>query len=75
MTVVQNISRIREAKGVSKAFLAKKLEMSPQNYGRIEAGETRLDVERLKTIAKALDVDSSIFFDRKLTDNVITEHE
>ena len=47
--------------------------MSLQGYRYLENGESRLDVERLKLIAKKLGVNCSVFFDDKLTDCVIKE--
>ena len=62
MTVYENVARIREAKGVTKTAVAKHLGMSLQGYRYLESGESRLDVERLKRIAKYLNVKCSIFF-------------
>ncbi len=66
-----NVEKIRIAKGVTKTFLANKIELSLQGYRHIAAGSVRLDVERLKTIGRVLNVDPSIFFDDELTDSVI----
>lgn len=71
LNVNENIRRIREAKGVTKTFVAKKLGMSLQGYRYLENGDVRMDVERMQKIAIALGVDSAIFFDDKLTDSVI----
>lgn len=71
LNVNDNIRRIREAKGVTKTFVAKKLGMSLQGYRYLENGDVRMDVERMQKIAIALGVDSAIFFDDKLTDSVI----
>ena len=71
MTANENVGRIRRAKGVTKTFLAKELGLSLQGYRHIEAGNVRLDVERMKVIGRALGVDSSVFLDDKLTDSVI----
>lgn len=71
MTVCTNIKKIRESKGVTKTFVAKALGLSLQGYRYLENGDVRLDVERMKIIAKALGVSSSIFLDDKLTDLVI----
>ena len=75
MTVYENVARIREAKGVTKTAVAKHLGMSLQGYRYLESGDSRLDVERLKRIAKYLNVKCSIFFDDKLTDCVIKEQK
>ena len=73
MPVHENIRRIREAKGVSKTFVAQRLGLSLQGYRYIEDGDVKLDVERMKKIAHILSVDSAIFLDDKLTDSVIYE--
>lgn len=73
MPVNENIRRIRESKGVSKTFVAKHLGLSLQGYRYIESGDVKLDVERMKKIARILNVDSSIFLNDKLTDSVINE--
>lgn len=71
----KNVEKIRMAKGVTKTYLAGKLGMSVQGYRHIVSGNTRLDVERLKIIAEALDVEPAVFFDDKLTNTVISRHE
>ena len=71
MGVNENIRRVREAKGVTKTFLAKGLSMSLQGYRYLEDGDVKLDVERMKKIGHLLCVDSAIFLDDKLTDSVI----
>lgn len=66
-----NVERIRIAKGVTKTYLANKLNLSLQGYRHITSGSVRLDVERLRIIACELHVDPGVFFDDKLTDYVI----
>jgi len=73
--VYKNVERIREAKGVTKTYLSRKLGLTLQGYRHIATGETRLDVERLRVIALALGVDVGVFFDRSLTESVIDEME
>jgi transcriptional regulator with XRE-family HTH domain len=68
--VYENVERIRKSKGVTKTHLAKKLGMTLQGYRHLTSGEVKLDVERLKIIAEALNVEISVFFDSKLTDTV-----
>lgn len=69
----QNVEKIRKAKGVTKTYIAKKLEMSLQGYTHLVSGNVRLDVERLAVIAAVLGVEPGIFFDDKLTDAVIKQ--
>ena len=71
MPVHENIRMIREAKGVSKTFVAKVLGMSLQGYRYIEDGSVKLDVERMKVIARLLGEDSAVFLNDKLTKSVI----
>lgn len=73
--VHKNVERIRTAKGVTKTHLARKLGLSLQGYRHIMAGSVRLDVERLKVIADALDVNPSVFFEDELTESVIRKIE
>lgn len=73
--VHENVRKIRVAKGVKKAYLAKKIGVTAMTYSRIEAGESKLDVERLKVLSIALGVEVSIFFDNELTDSVTEEIE
>lgn len=75
MPVHENVGLIREAKGISKTFMAKGLGMSLQGYRYLENGSVKLDVERLKVIAKLLGEDSAIFFNDKLTKSIIDRIE
>ena len=75
MPVHENIRMIREAKGVSKTFVAKGLGMSLQGYRYIEDGSVKLDVERMKVIARLLGEDSAVFLNDKLTKSVIDRIE
>lgn len=68
-----NVERIRKAKGITKTYIANKLNLSLQGYRHIASGNVRLDAERLKIIGNALNVDPGIFFDDKLTESVIDE--
>ena len=71
MPANENIRKIREAKGVTKTFIAKSLGLTLQGYRHIEDGDVKLDVERMKVIAHVLGVESAIFLDDKLTESVI----
>lgn len=61
--------------GVTQSHLAKKIKVTGMTYSRIENGESKLDVERLKIISIALGVGIAVFFDDELTDSVIGEIE
>lgn len=73
--VHKNLKKIRIAKGVTQAHLAKKLDISKMAYSRMENGESKIDVERLLVIATALSIEVEVFFDEKLTDSVINSME
>lgn len=66
-----NIEKIRLAKGKTKTFLANKLGLSLQGYRHIANGDTKIDVDRLMTIASALEVKTNVLLDDKLTESVI----
>lgn len=69
--ISENVKLIRKAKGVSKTFIAKKLNLTIQGYTHVENGNVSLSAERLKVISDALGISIEVFFDEKLTDNVI----
>lgn len=69
-----NLRKIRLAKGVTQLHIAKKLNVTSMTYSRLESGESKIDVERLRVIAKALDVEVHIFFDSELTDSVVKNY-
>ena len=74
LVVHENVEKIREAKGVTKTYIAKKLKLSLQGYRHIASGKVRLDAERLKIIADALGEDPAVFLDDKLTESVISKY-
>lgn len=54
--VTQKIRFLREQKKLRHEDMAERLGISPSTYQRLESGETRMDVERLKKIAEVLEV-------------------
>jgi len=70
--VHNNLKKIRLAKGVTQTHLAKRLKVTPMTYSRLENGETKIDVERLMVLAKALDIEIEVFFNNELTESVIS---
>lgn len=56
MEVSENIKRIREAKGLKQADIAKAIGMERTNYHRIEKRGSKLTIEQLEAIAGALGV-------------------
>ncbi|QMV43715.1 helix-turn-helix domain-containing protein [Cohnella cholangitidis] len=69
--VHENVEKIRTAKGITKTFVANKLELSLQGYRHIASGNVRLDTERLKVIGEVLGEDPAIFLSNELTESVI----
>ncbi|WP_060210352.1 helix-turn-helix domain-containing protein [Sporosarcina koreensis] len=70
--VHNNLKKIRLAKGVTQTHLAKRLKVTTMTYSRLENGETKIDVERLMVLAKALDIEIEVFFNNELTECVIS---
>lgn len=69
--VHKNLKNIRIAKGITQSHLAKKLCISNMAYSRMESGDAKIDVERLKVLSIALNIDIEVFFDNTLTESVI----
>lgn len=57
------IENIRKSKGITKTFVARQCGRSVNWYWKVENGLLRLRVDELCAIAKALEVEPSIFFD------------
>lgn len=55
-TTGYRIKQIREFKNYTQDYMADKLGLSQNSYSRIETGQTKLDVDRLREISKLLDV-------------------
>lgn len=60
--IAQQIETIRKSKGITKTFVARQCGRSVNWYWKVEHGQLRLRVDDISQIAKALDVDPSIFF-------------
>ena len=56
MRLGNKIRKIREIKGLKQENVADKIGLSLSSYGKIERGEVKLSVERLSTIANAMDL-------------------
>lgn len=52
----RNIRKIREWKGMKQDFVAKSLGLTTNGYGKIERGESTINIERLNQIADILKV-------------------
>ena len=71
--VIENVEKIRKAKGIQKKHIAEKLNLSPMGYSHISKKGCGLTAERLKIIAEVFKVEPGVFFDDELTNNVIKE--
>lgn len=68
------IKNLRKLKGISQADMGDRLGMSQNNFGKIERGEIDLTINRLKQIAKALNVSlKEVLFPESLQDKAIPE--
>ncbi len=62
MRIGETIKKIRKAKGISQMELAERIGITYQQLQKYEKGKSKITVERLVDIAKALDVSISVFF-------------
>lgn len=74
----QKIKKLRELRNYTQEYMAKKLDLSLNGYGKIEREETELTLNRLNEIAKILEVkvfdllgfdENKIFFNQNSHDN------
>jgi len=66
-TIKNIIKDLRIAKGLTQAEMAEKLGYSSKSgYCQLENGTVKMTIEKALLIAKALNVDPSIFFEEKL---------
>ncbi len=75
--LTQKIKQLRKAKGISREDMAEHLGVSPGTYGKLERGETKLDMERLEIdVVDLLDSNSIIItyndHDKTIKDNGIS---
>ncbi len=68
--VHERIEQTRIKKGVSKAFLARKLGITAMGYHYLATGRSPISTNRLQIIAEALGVDPRDFFCPELNDSV-----
>lgn len=60
--VATKIRTLRNAKGYSQEYVAAKLKISQNTYSKIESGQTRLTLDRVKQIAELYEVEPDFFF-------------
>jgi len=54
--ILENIKSIRLSKGYSQDYMASKLGIAQNNYGKLERGEINLNITRISQIAKIFDL-------------------
>jgi len=62
MEIREKLRHIRTIKGYTQEYVAERLGIDPVNYGRIERGESKLTLERLKNVLDIFGVGFSDFF-------------
>lgn len=69
-----NLRKIREIKGIKQESVAKQLGLTTNGYGKIERGETSLNIKRLEEIAVILGVNALdiMQFDENIIFNINT---
>ena len=69
-----NLRKIREIKGIKQESVAKQLGLTTNGYGKIERGETSLNIKRLEEIAEILGVNALdiMQFDENIIFNINT---
>ena len=70
----ENLRKIREIKGIKQESIAKQLGLTTNGYGKIERGETSLNIKRLEEIAEILGVNALdiMQFDENVIFNINT---
>ncbi|MDG1159153.1 MAG: helix-turn-helix transcriptional regulator [Flavobacteriales bacterium] len=62
-TIIKNIKRLREEKGLSQEQMAEALEMSTSGYNNVERGSVDVCVSRVEQIAVLLNVQPAALFE------------
>lgn len=73
INVGENIKKLRELKGLSREYVAEKLDLHLTSYGNIERGQSDITVNKLFRIAEVLQVNPSdiiVFTDKYDTGNI-----
>ncbi|MDO4224965.1 MAG: helix-turn-helix transcriptional regulator [Bergeyella zoohelcum] len=55
--IARNIKKYRELKGYSQEYMAHEMDITQASYAKLENNTTKINVERLFTIAKLLETD------------------
>lgn len=67
MDLLNNIKKIRLAKGYSQEYMANKLNIATVNYGKIERGITQMTIDKLQSISEILETDIVLLFSESLS--------
>lgn len=62
-TIIKNIKRLREERGLSQEQMAAALEMSTSGYNKVERGSVDVCVSRVEQIAALLSVQPAALFE------------
>lgn len=62
-TIIKNIKRLREERGLSQEQMAAALEMSTSGYNKVERGSVDVSVSRVEQIAMLLSVQPAALFE------------
>jgi transcriptional regulator with XRE-family HTH domain len=63
--VCKRIRQLRVLKGISQEYIAEELGITQPSYARLEAQDSRINIERLKKIADILEISLSDLFNEK----------
>jgi transcriptional regulator with XRE-family HTH domain len=76
MDISKNIKKFRELRNFSQRYVAEKLDITQQNYSKMESGEVDFPISRLFQIAEILSVRATdiLSFDEKVVFNT-TQNE
>lgn len=73
--VNERIEQIRINKGITKAYMARKLGMTSMGYHYLATGRSPISTDRMQIIAEALEVDPREFLRPELNDSVSSVEE
>jgi transcriptional regulator with XRE-family HTH domain len=68
------IKQLREGKGISQESMARVLQITQSNYGRLEKDDKRLTVPKIQKIAEFLEVSISHIFNEKASKIIHQTH-
>lgn len=75
MEIYERIRSIRLAKNLTQEYMAVQLDIDVANYGRLERGKSKIDIERLKRIADILSVSLEEMVSEKETNQFLKQEK